>query len=121
VDLGEVICSGALSAQGCAPSLAPIVATVDVLTSSPTLFIQSFLRVFAYNCDMVYTDCAPDLNGTADAGHTAQLSIQLPAGFGYQSDSGVFLTEVPQPGDGTLLALGLFALATPLRGSRRRR
>jgi hypothetical protein len=53
-----------------------------------------------------------NLQGIVDAGHTAQISLQLPPGFTFTSDSGVFLTQVPEPNTALLLTTSLLGLAT---------
>lgn len=108
------LCSGSIT--GCSGNTS-LSATVDVLTGNPTVFIQSFLTVNADNCRNGFPNCSANLQGIADAGHTAQISLQLPPGFAFTSDSGVFLTEVPEPNTALLLASGLLGAA----GIRRQR
>jgi hypothetical protein len=105
-DVSLVLCSGALVAPGCGLG-SQFSATIDVLTSDPTVFVQPFLRAFAYNCNQTAQNCFQTLQGSADFAHTAQISLQLPAGFTFTSDSGVFLTQVPEPGEDLLLLLSL--------------
>lgn len=47
---------------------------------------------------------------TLDVSHTGRAGLQLSAGFGYTSDSGVFLSAVPEPAVALLLPAGLLAL-----------
>jgi PEP-CTERM motif-containing protein len=54
-------------------------------------------------------------SGTADASATGSLSFELPAGFSFESDSGVLLQppadgSVPEPGSLALVALGMAGL-----------
>lgn len=51
-------------------------------------------------------------------GDTAHLSLVLPQGVPWTSGSGAFLVDVPEPGTGALLAVGLLGL-TALRPVRR--
>jgi hypothetical protein len=106
------LCSGSIT--GCFGNTS-LTATVNVLTSNPIVFVQSFLSVNADNCRNGYPNCSMNLNGIADAGHTAQISLQLPPGFTFTSDSGVFLTQVPEPNTAWLLTSGLLAIATTRR------
>jgi hypothetical protein len=55
----------------------------------------------------------------AGFGNTSQLSVELPAGLTYTSDSGVFPVPVRKPSSGVLLAGGLLVLLLPK--ARRRR
>ena len=106
------LCSGSIT--GCFGNTT-LTATVDVLTSNPIVSVQSFLSVNADNCRNGFPNCSTDLHGLADAGHTAQISLQLPPGFTFTSDSGVFLTQVPEPSTVLLLTSGLLAIAATRR------
>ena len=48
--------------------------------------------------------------GFVDMSHTAVLGLTLPAGLSFTSDSGVFLTQSPEPGTVVLLSTGLVGL-----------
>lgn len=81
-----------------------LVMTTLVPTNTPiSLFMQ---------LDLAFTQLTPGVRSQADFGHTATLSIALPAGYGYSSASGVLLTAaaVPEPSAFWLLALGLMVL-----------
>ena len=58
-------------------------------------------------------------SATLNAMNTASLELILPAGYGYTSSSGVFLSAVPEPATGWLLAAGL-VLGITARQQRRR-
>jgi hypothetical protein len=85
-----------------------LTATVPVSLFSPTV---QFIASLGLNA-------GPGLEGqpqTVDFGNTAQLGLELPAGFSFTSESGVFLTQaptnaVPEPGTLVLLATGLVGL-----------
>jgi hypothetical protein len=77
------------------------VASVDVAGDDPTLGFVIGLRA----------------GGPADFSNTATVRMRLPDGASFQSESGVFLTAVPEPASAGLLGLGLAALI----GWRRRR
>jgi hypothetical protein len=89
-----------------------LTAYIDVSTSNPFLFIQDTLFAAA-NC--INSNCLANQSGDADFSHTAQLSLLLPAGFTFTSDSGVFLSDintgsgqtVPEPPTYAILLTGL--------------
>lgn len=56
-----------------------------------------------------------------DFGNSAHLSMILPAGVPWTSESGVFLQGVPEPGTGALLGAGMLCLGIvrPVRGRTR--
>ena len=58
-------------------------------------------------------DTSVSTAGTSDYSHTGQLSLVLPPGVTYTSDSGVFLAAyaVPEPGSLCLLATGIAVAA----------
>lgn len=88
--------------------------TLVVPIANPEFFVRATLGARSQN------------SATADASATGSLSFELPAGFSFESDSGVLLRSlslpppvdgsVPEPGSLALVALGLAALL-----SRRRR
>lgn len=57
-------------------------------------------------------------NGELDLSSTGRLTLVLPPGSTFASESGVFLSAIPEPGSALLLALGGLGLAAlrPLRG-----
>ena len=58
-------------------------------------------------------------SGPADFGNSALISLVLPDGATYASDSGVFLTPIAEPASASLLALGLAGMiALRKRGHR---
>jgi hypothetical protein len=59
----------------------------------------------------VNTSSTPGVPGQVDASQTARLSYTLPAGYTLGSQSGVFLSAVPEPQTWALWAAGLLALA----------
>lgn len=72
--------------------------------ANPEIFLRATLRASSSN------------NATADASATGAISFELPAGFGFASDSGVLLQQtpggsVPEPGILVLLGVGLAGLA----------
>ena len=75
----------------------------------------------AVNC--INSQCLPTKSGSADFSHTAQLSLILPEGFTFTSDSGVFLSSVntqpgssvPEPPTYALLLAGLVLLGFSAR------
>jgi PEP-CTERM motif-containing protein len=87
------------------------VAEVDL--SDPFLFVRAGLTAFAGNDAIV------------DFSATGTLSVELPAGFTFESDSGMFLTgdpvpvPVPEPGSLAIFAIGLAGLG--FMGWRRRK
>jgi hypothetical protein len=56
-----------------------------------------------------------DLVFDVDLGNSAHLSSILPAGVPWTSESGVFLSAVPEPGTCALLAAGMLCLGTVRR------
>ena len=58
--------------------------------------------------------------GNADLSHTVGLSLSLPEGLTFTSDSGVFLTQapVPEPSSALMLAIGVLCVVT--RASKKR-
>jgi hypothetical protein len=57
------------------------------------------------------TYSTPGTSGLVDASQTARLSYTLPAGYTLTSQSGVFLSAVPEPATWALWAGGLLAVA----------
>ena len=124
---GEVICTA--DPTVCSPlSQTPggsvdqiLLATVDVPTNNLQVFIQETFFA-AVNC--INSNCLSSQSGGSDFSHTAQLSLILPAGFTFTSDSGVLLSNaptpsVPEPSTLPLLVTGLLGLAGMARRSRR--
>ena len=70
-----------------------LVGTVVVDPFNPIVSIQAFLFAGAnyINGNLLATE-----SGLANFADTAQLSIDLPAGFTFTSNSGVLLTQAPQ-------------------------
>lgn len=97
--------AGALSpfaGFGCVRSDLLHILTVPV--ANPEIFLRAQLRAATWN------------NATGDASATGSISFELPAGFGFESDSGVLLQQpanshVPEPGILALLGVGLAGLA----------
>jgi hypothetical protein len=97
-----------------------LIAYIDILTSSPFLFTQDTLFA-GVNC--INSQCLLEQSGIADFSHTAQLSLILPAGFTFTSDSGVFLSDintgpgqtVPEPPTYAMLLAGLGLLGFTAR------
>ncbi|MBK6864284.1 MAG: PEP-CTERM sorting domain-containing protein [Ideonella sp.] len=77
------------------------VASIDVSGDDPTLGFKIGLSA----------------GGPADFSNTATVTLSLPDGSSFVSESGVFLSAVPEPASAGLLAVGLALLA----GLRRRR
>ena len=124
-DAGTGMCTAVPSVCGLSPTPAGsqtqiLTAYIDILTSSPFLFIQDRLSA-AVNC--INSNCLQDQAGIADFSHTAQLSLILPAGFTFTSDSGVFLSDintgpgqtVPEPPTYAMLLTGLGLLGFTAR------
>ncbi len=88
-----------------------LVATILVDPSNPIVFIQPFLFAAAndINGNFLFAE-----TGLANFADTAQLSIDLPAGFTFTSNSGLLLTEAPQatpePATLPLMTAGVAAL-----------
>jgi hypothetical protein len=106
------VCSPLTSTPG--GSLTQIlVATILVDPANPIVFIQPFLFAGAndINGNFLFAE-----SGLANFADTAQLSIDLPSGFTFTSNSGVLLTEAPQstpePATLPLMVAGLAALCT---------
>ena len=123
---GTALCSAGATVCSPIPSVAggsvrqTLVATIYVDPSNPIVFIQPFLFAAAndINGNFLLTE-----SGLADFSDTAQLSISLPEGFTYTSNSGVLLTqvqtsEVPEPVAWPVIGPALLAL---VYGSWRRR
>jgi hypothetical protein len=92
--------------------------TLAVTPSSPTFTFFARLGTSAAVASLV------DTNGEVktselDFGNTAHLSLILPAGVSWTSESGVFLQSVPEPSAGVQVAAGLFctALVRRMRGA----
>jgi hypothetical protein len=66
---------------------------------------------------VVFTYSSLDVFGEVDASQTARISYVLPDGYTLSSQSGVFLTAVPEPSAVVLASMGLALLAW--RGRRR--
>lgn len=67
----------------------------------------------------VRTYSTPGVFGEVDASHTARLSYTLPPGYTLASQSGVFLSAVPEPQAWALWAAGLLAIAALRTRARR--
>jgi hypothetical protein len=88
-----------------------------VPTTSPEIFVEPFLRLFANSFDFPI----PNASGSADFSDTGTLLLTLPDGFTFTSDTnnGVIpvATAVPEP---STLALFTSALALLALGRVRR-
>jgi PEP-CTERM motif-containing protein len=106
------VCSPLLSTPG-GRLTQSLVATILVDPSNPIVFIQPFLFAAANDINGNFLF---DESGRANFADTAQLSIDLPPGFTFTSNSGVLLTEAPQstpePATLPLMGAGLAALCT---------
>lgn len=128
---GDVICTAVPAV--CSPlSQTPagdmhqiLTATIDVAMDSPRVFLQDQLFA-AVNC--INSTCLSTQTGESDFSHTAQLSLILPAGFTFTSDSGVLLINaptapgpitVPEPSTLPLFIAGLLGLVRITVGRRR--
>jgi hypothetical protein len=77
---------------------------LSVPIANPEIFLRATLRSSTWN------------NATADASATGSISLELPTGFRFESDSGVLLQQtpgesVPEPEVLALLGVGLAGLA----------
>jgi hypothetical protein len=92
--------------------------TFDVTPSNPTF---SFSAVLGTSTGINAAALPPGEYrlSEVDFGNSAHLSLILPAGVPWTSESGVFLQGVPEPGTGVLLAAGMLCLSTvrPGRGA----
>ncbi len=72
--------------------------TFSSLTANSVVWTDVFMLVGA--SEDVAADMALQLNGHAgaDSSYTSSVSLTLPAGVSFTSDSGVFLSQVPEPG-----------------------
>ncbi len=114
---GAALCTAASAVCSPVPSVPggaltqKLVATILVDPSNPIVFIQPFLFAAAndINGNFLFSE-----TGLANFADTAQLSIDLPPGFTFTSNSGVLLTEVaqptPEPATLPLITAGLAAL-----------
>lgn len=110
---GSAVCSPLPSTPG-GSVVQTLVATIYVDPANPIVFIQPFLFAAANDINGFFLF---NESGLANFADTAQLSITLPDGFTYTSNSGVLLTQttqspVPEPATLPLMAgiLGLLVL-----------
>lgn len=114
---GTAICTAAPTVCSPVPSTPggsvtqTLAATIYVDPANPIVFIQPFLFAGANDINGHFLF---DESGLANFGDTAQLSIDLPPGFAFTSNSGVLLTEgvqsAPEPATWPLMGAGLAAL-----------
>jgi hypothetical protein len=82
-------------------------------TLSVTAIVQDGIPVdwsAMMNADVTVSPYAPGFQGgwfTFDGSHTATLSVVVPAGVTWESDSGVFLTQMPEPSALELMLAGV--------------
>jgi MYXO-CTERM domain-containing protein len=82
--------------------------TFDLPVGAPSFTLTGILQADAYG------------NAVADAYDTGLLSLTLPAGFGFSSDSGVLLSATPEPDAQAAAGLAWVALAWAAWVRRRR-
>jgi len=93
-----------------------------VTPSTPTFTLFANLSTVAQPCSVAFP-CRSNLAGDVvttqvNFGNTAYLSLSLPEGVSWTSESGAFLTAVPEPGTAMLSAIGLFGLGAGRRTGR---
>jgi len=94
-------------------------------TLSATAIVQDGIPVdwsATLDAEVSVSPYAPGFQGgwyTFDGSHTATLSIVVPAGVTWQADSGVFLTQVPEPSTLQLVLAGVPGVFAAVRLRRR--
>ena len=108
--------------RGCPPSGVsggiPCINTtlIDQKIDQPFLITSTNRSFRFYN----FLGAQGEYGGIADLSHTATMSLSLPAGLTYTSDSGVFLiTSVPEPSSFWQIGVGLAVIGAAIGGKRR--